>query len=482
MVYFFAGDSLQVRSTVPGSLNPRAPIRSRGTWSRVLFVALTLVFGNLGDIVSAQQNGLGEGAAVVTTFSGTKFDAPSGVHVLDPEGKVARMLDLSNPAYVADGSIWEDVPELYSVLARDTGQVFGIAVDTVLSANIYLTANSAFGLFRAPDNSGWMEGMWGPQGGPGTVYRLSPQNGYRPEVFADLTLDGRPNSGAGLGNIAYDKRNKQLFVSDLENGMIYRIDAATGAVLDHYDHGVDGRVYYLDSTSAEYRFSDVQSFDPASAPRIDDCGEGPVNEAAVRFSAQPACWNFADFRRRVYGLAVYEEAEIGAARLYYSVWGSQGFGNPKWNQASEDAKNTIWSIGLDQSGGFALDTVRLEFEVPAFFVTPEDLEAHGPSHPVTDIAFSENRVMFVAERGGINGVALPDDDVAVTPRGARTLVFARGEDGLWAPQGRFDIGYDERSDLKSRICVPLRLAVLRWGTATPMQGASIRRRLRRFPG
>lgn len=100
MVYFFAGDSLQVRSTVPGSLNPRAPIRSRGTWSRVLFVALTLVFGNLGDIVSAQQNGLGEGAAVVTTFSGTKFDAPSGVHVLDPEGKVARMLDLSNPAYV----------------------------------------------------------------------------------------------------------------------------------------------------------------------------------------------------------------------------------------------------------------------------------------------------------------------------------------------------------------------------------------------
>ncbi|WP_212525571.1 peptidoglycan-binding domain-containing protein [Actibacterium sp. MT2.3-13A] len=395
----------------------------------------------------AQQGDLPDGAAVVTSFSGTMVDAATGAPVLDPGGKVARVLDLASPGYRADGSRWDGVPERLGVLARDAGQVFGIAVDGADPANIYLGASAAFGLFRRPDNSGWMQGMWGRGGGPGTVYRLRADNGYRPEVFANLTLDGRPNGGAGLGNIAYDGANGQLFVSDLENGMIYRIDAGSGAVLDTYDHGVEGRSYYLDSATAQYRFSDVVPFDPASAPRIDDCGAGPAAQAAARFGADPACWNIADFRRRVYGLGVQEDAETGAVRLYYAVWGAQGFDNPDWDEMSEDAGNTIWSVGLDEAGGFALDSVRREIEMPPFFLTQQEMAAQGASHPVTDIAFSEGGVMVVAERGGLGGVALPGDDVAVTPRGARVLLFARGEDGTWEAQGRFDVGYDERADL-----------------------------------
>ena len=438
------------RFLFPGSSNLRAEKRLRPGRhpARSLLGALPFVLSTLGSGAFAQQASVPDGSAVVTSFSGTMSDAATGAPALDPEGAVARVLDLSAPGFKANGSVWETPPEMFRVLARETGQVFGIAVDTARPANIYLTASSAFGLFRRPDNSGWMEGMWGPAGSPGSVYRLNPENDYRPELFVDLTLDGRANGGAGLGNIAYDARNNQLFVSDLENGMIYRIDAASGTVLDRYDHGFDGRAYYLDSATAEYRFSPVEVFDPASAPRLYDCGEGPAEEAAARFSAQPGCWNIADFRRRVYGLAVQDDPEADAARLYYSVWGSQGFGTPDWTPESDDAKNTVWSIGLDESGGFALDSVRREFELPDFFAAGEDVQAHGASHPVTDIAFSENGVMFLAERGGINGVALLQDDVAVTPRGARVLVYARGEDGLWAPQGRFDIGYDERSDLE----------------------------------
>ncbi|MFC2967765.1 peptidoglycan-binding protein [Acidimangrovimonas pyrenivorans] len=400
-----------------------------------------------GDGAMAEQGDVPEGAAVVTSFSGVKRDPASGAPVLDPEGQVLRVLDLSSPGFAANGSRWDDVPLTLDVTARESGQVFGIAIDGARPPTIYLAASSAFGLYRAPDNSGWMAGMWGRGGGPGTVYRLRAANGYRPEPFAALALDGRPNSGVGLGNIAFDASNDQLFVSDLENGMIYRIDAASGTVLDHFDHGVDGRAYYLDSASAQYRVGEVVPFDPASAARIADCGTGPAGQAAARFNAQPACWNIADFRRRVYGLGVQTDAETGEVRLYYAVWGAQGFGNPQWDPATEDAQNSIWSVGLDEAGSFDLQSVRREFDLPPFFVMPQDRQAHGASHPVTDIAFSQDDVMFVAERGGLRGAAQPGAGAATSPRGARVLAFARGEDGMWAAQGRLDVGYDARGAL-----------------------------------
>ena len=62
---------------------------------------------------------------------------------------------------------------------------------------------------------------------PGTIYKLDAQSGYQPRPFANVTLNGRPNSGAALGNIAYDRWNRQLFVSDLETGMIHRIRPPT---------------------------------------------------------------------------------------------------------------------------------------------------------------------------------------------------------------------------------------------------------------
>ena len=114
--------------------------------------------------------------------------------------------------------------------AGDVGQVFGVALDDATPPNIYLTATSAFGLHRNADNSDWMAGMWGPGGGPGTVYGSTAANDYQPEIFADITLDGRANTGAALGNIAFDRWHHQLFVSDLETGMIHRLSALTAAI------------------------------------------------------------------------------------------------------------------------------------------------------------------------------------------------------------------------------------------------------------
>ena len=66
-------------------------------------------------------------------------------------------------------------------------------------------------------------------------------------VFATVTLNGRPNSGPGLGNIAYDKWTKQIFVSDLETGMIHRFGAADASDRGFYDHGTQGRAKFFDA-------------------------------------------------------------------------------------------------------------------------------------------------------------------------------------------------------------------------------------------
>ena len=108
--------------------------------------------------------------------------------------------------------------------------MFGIALDDAKAPNVYLTATSAFGLHRTADNKGWMPGMWGPDGGPGTVWKIDGATG-KPSIFARIGVKGRRNTGAALGNIAYDKWHHQLFVSDLETGLIHRLRLSDGADL-----------------------------------------------------------------------------------------------------------------------------------------------------------------------------------------------------------------------------------------------------------
>ena len=93
--------------------------------------------------------------------------------------------------------------------------------------------------------------MWGSEGGPGTIYVLRADNGYQPEPFADIALGERQNSGPALGNIAYDRWNKQLYVSDLETGMIHRLSADDGQDLGHFDHGTQGRASFFDAEGGQ---------------------------------------------------------------------------------------------------------------------------------------------------------------------------------------------------------------------------------------
>ena len=73
------------------------------------------------------------------------------------------------------------------------------AIDFLAS---HLPATAAFGLHRVKtggNGTDWMPGMWGPDAGPGTIYRLDADSGFIADKFTDITLNGRPNSGAALG-------------------------------------------------------------------------------------------------------------------------------------------------------------------------------------------------------------------------------------------------------------------------------------------
>ena len=249
-----------------------------------------LVFGVLAALAApalaqqpppAAQQPLQPGEAFVTRFSGS-IPAPGGRHhVIDASGTVGSILDLRTPSRPPLGQHWIDEPQRNPVTAAEVGQVFGVALDDASPPNIYLTATAAFGLHTTV-NGQWMPGMWGPVG-PGAIYKLDRNAGYRRVPFANVTLNGRPNTGPALGNIAFDRWNKQFFVSDLETGMIHRIRASDGADLGAWDHGLQGRAQLprCRGQAAQDPGPDrLQSFDARADHRMPDRAISPPRRSA----------------------------------------------------------------------------------------------------------------------------------------------------------------------------------------------------------
>ena len=72
-------------------------------------------------------------------------------------------------------------------------------------------------------------------GSPGAIWKI---DGISGAVSLFATIDG--NSGPGIGDVSFDKVHRQFFASDLDTGLIHRIDA-DGSLIDTFDHGVAGR-------------------------------------------------------------------------------------------------------------------------------------------------------------------------------------------------------------------------------------------------
>ena len=336
-----------------------------------LWLAAIVIWAFAADL-RAQQPApvLAPGNAAVSGFSGAPpppliapGDDPAALTFIDLNGPSLRIVDLRHMVGPAAAEL-VGAPKPFTFPAARIGQVFGVALDDAVPPNLYAAAASVYGLpIVAPGadgslrhvragqpNAAYMNGLWGPQGGPGSIFRIDGATA-RVTLFANVTTDGRPNSGAALGALAYDPDSKSLFVADRESGLIHRF-GLNGADLGAYDHGLTGR----------------QAVGLPPAPWT---SREPIDLSSPRFdSSEPATWNMAAPERRIFGLAVHQR------RLYYAVADSL----------------QIWSVGLEPDGSFGDDAI-IELAAPP---------AAGPTEIAT-IDFDDDGRMLLAERAAPTG-------------------------------------------------------------------------------
>lgn len=256
------------------------------------------------------------------------------------------------------------------------GDVFGLTLDD--QGNIYVAATHVY-----PSNktgSSLVPPVGSASPGFGDIYKIDRNSGAvtrfveTDPVATYSSASGKiPNTGAGLGNLHFDAVHQNLFVANVEDGLIYRI-SPSGTILSTWDHGAH------------------------LTPAVPD---GQTNGAT-------------ELGRRVFAVATYDN------RLYYSVWREdQGHPDPS-------AGNEIWSILLSPSGDFAGNS-QLEITLPV-------LGAFPYSNPVTDISFSSNGTMYVAERSMM-------DATVPTAHRSRLLEYHR-MGTTWNPEplAKFKVG------------------------------------------
>ncbi len=302
------------------------------------------------------------GESVITHFSGSTGFVVTLVNTANPAGQGAPLGGASPstnwlaPKYnnPFPGNPTNNPADAWT--SANLGQVFGVVLDDASPPNIYVAATTVYG------NLGF-----GPGGIGGEVYRLDGVTG------AICTLAVFPNSGQGLGNLAFDPVSKKLFVTDFDDGLIYTVPALLSGPcsppvivgcnpgVNCYDHGVVGR--------------------PQEGLNAipDDPTQG-----------------FTQLGRRVWGVGVHQ------GRLYYSVWWEDA--RPGGQSATE--ANEVWSVGITNTGSFVPNSTVREFLMPqgavpsgnGFLLHPADSQVIPYSNPVSDIHFAKSGHMFLAER------------------------------------------------------------------------------------
>lgn len=295
------------------------------------------------------------------------------------EGYSLRMIDTRmRPPFTIPftGANWNTPFAFHPSWRYDTlGSVFGLAIDA--SKYTYLTATSIyqFDVFKAA--------------GTGGVYVIDDAT-WQSSVFMN-TVNAPvwnsnptmlPNTGPALGNIAYDKYNNQLFVTNFEDGKIYRIQIVPSG------------------TTVVGNISEV--FDPLPANNDTQPGYAPRGD-------------------RPWGIGVTRNPINNTVSVYYGVW-HENSGNP-------GASNTIGKFDLNLGG-----SINTASNNPSLITRP-DLTGQQYSNPVSDIEFSlDNKRMITAER--------TMNDVSWGAHNSRVIEYKMDIIGNWVqePVNKFEVG------------------------------------------
>ncbi|MDB6076197.1 MAG: putative Ig protein, partial [Verrucomicrobiaceae bacterium] len=378
------------------------------------------VNGCVGDrayvlVVSCSFFPLQDGVAVTTNSGASQINTAAGpadlTSGIDPNAFTFGIIDVrSRPGL---GALNWLAPKYHGPAGNEwnvnrLGHVFGTAIDK--DGNVYVTASSSYSGGNVTGASGFVStGIfpYGALGGgsaslaaAGTIYKIDkttgvlsvlaqlPQQSFYPafdktaagtQVVGGVTYylaSPTVRTGPGLGSISYDTLNTQLFVSNFEDGKIYRLSTAGAA---------------------------LSNFDPLSADS-GAAGAAPLGE-------------------RVWGLGVYN------SRLYYGVWvESYNTGGGSLGEDNGTANNIVRSVALSAGGDFVASSDRLEVTLPAFTGS-----GVGRSNPVSDVEFDASGNMMVCERAMINATT-PGVGAA------RTLVYAPLPGNTWATPRQYHVG------------------------------------------
>lgn len=290
------------------------------------------------------------------------------------------VFDLNSPAPTEDVA-WSTVTRYNgpgnSWKADSLGSVFGLTLDEY--GNIFVTHTSCYDT----DLIGQVAG-----GGPGAIYRIDGATGT---IKTFCRLPNYPDPGVapgvnlpGLGNISYDCRHRQFFVTNLEDGRIYRIKP----------NGVNGTTGTIQ-----------QVFDPG----VQDLG--PTNwQTPIGLVPSPG---WAPAGERLWAVQWHMD------RVFYGVW-AEDISAPL-----PAAYNEIRSVGLDASGAFLPGSDQHELFLPS-------MVSVDFSMPPSDISFDAAGTMLVGERG-------IDSKTFSSPHMSRSLEY-RCEAGCWVSANQYQLG------------------------------------------
>jgi len=273
------------------------------------------------------------GEAIVTCFSGNENNS-------NPNGFVLGLKDIRDHSGFTTALVNNPLASQMepSWTAGDMGEVFGIAIDK--DYNVYLSATTIYkdNYFGATGNTG------------GEIFVIDGVTGV------SSLLTRLPNSGQGLGNIAYAENHDALYVTNFDDGNIYKIPLIAPNSFIPYDP------FGLDNTSLGY---------------------APLGQLT---------WGIA-----------YHTMEN---RIYFGRWNQHS----GWSGANDFnvgiGANEIYSVGFDGNGdidGSTQTTGNDIIVIPQSHIRGASTSNPIPmSNPISDISFSCDGRMLTTEKSMLN--------------------------------------------------------------------------------
>ncbi|HLO56500.1 MAG TPA: hypothetical protein VK169_19550 [Saprospiraceae bacterium] len=281
-----------------------------------------------------------KGMATLTCFSGITPNSDDNGAPQNPNGYVLAIFDIRDPG--ANGAPsnpptnWNGATTgAYhhpSWTASNMGELFGVALQegatnpAIFASTTGITATNYVSL--SPKTGGTGGEVYRIDGNSGNITTLTtlPNTTYTFDIYSRYV---------GLGDITYNRHNNVVYVSNLDNGLVYAINASTGAIL--------GSPYNHNTTTS----------DNTGLP-------------------------FTQVERMVFGLGYNDQTKL----LYYAVKGG----------GSLFDNNQIYTLSLNPDGsinaGSRSATPVIEYSFPG----------NGWGNIISDIAFSaDGSQMLIAE-------------------------------------------------------------------------------------